>query len=134
MVGAAERARGAGKAPASELFLNFKRLIRKRRPFPSLEQPNAIDAGIQGAFAEAVMRSRLPRQQAGKRGGEGLRVHVCVHTPVHHTCVHVIPGAPALTREVENSAFGCEPSLFPDPHPPPPSSVFVTSLELSPCP
>lgn len=41
-------------------------------------------------------------------------------------------GDPALTRRIRH--LGVSRSLFPDPHPPPPSSVFVTSLELIPCP
>lgn len=40
--------RGAGRqpSPASEPTLNFKRLIRKRRPFPSLRAAKCDGAGI----------------------------------------------------------------------------------------
>lgn len=52
------------------------------------------------------MRSPSPRQPWGRRG-EGLRVHVCTHAGEHrHICIHVTPGAPALTQE--NWAFGYE--------------------------
>lgn len=114
--------RGAGRqpSPASEPTLNFKRLIRKRRPFPSLRAAKCDGAGISRGLCGGGKEVTVTAPAGGQEGAKACG-YTCVHTPVYsHTCIHVTPGAPALTR---TRHLDVSPSLFPSPHPPTPSAV-----------
>lgn len=78
--------RGAGRqpSPASKPTLNFKRLIRKRRPFPSLRAAKCDGAGISrglcgGSNEVTVTAPAGGRREAGAGGGR-LRGHMPVNT------------------------------------------------------
>ena len=114
--------RGAGRqpSPASEPTLNFKRLIRKRRPFPSLRAAKCDGAGISRGLCGGGKEVTVTAPAGGQEGAKACG-YTCVHTPVYsHTCIHVTPGAPALTR---TRHLDVSPSLFPNPQPPTPSAV-----------
>lgn len=81
--------RGAGRqpSPASEPTLNFKRLIRKRRPFPSLRAAKCDGAGISrglcGGSNEVTVTAPAGGQEGAKACGYTcVCTRSCAATPV----------------------------------------------------
>lgn len=76
--------RGAGRqpSPASKPTLNFKRLIRKRRPFPSLRAAKCDGAGISRGLCGGSNEVTVTAPACGRRGPDGgaLRVYMPVNT------------------------------------------------------
>lgn len=73
--------RGAGRqpSPASEPTLNFKRLIRKRRPFPSLRAAKYEGAGISSGLCGGGNEVTVTAPAARRRGRRAADASVCAH-------------------------------------------------------
>lgn len=98
--------RGAGRqpSPASEPTLNFKRLIRKRRPFPSLRAAKCDGAGISWGLCGGSNEVTVTTPACGPEAAKACE-YTCVHSLGTQSHLYPCdPRGPALT--LENLAFG----------------------------